>query len=300
MSIFSLFKKRPTVVVHDGKFHCDDIFAVATLTMVYGTLNIVRTRDEAQIQKADFVADVGGISDPQSNRFDHHQKGGAGVRENGVPYAAFGLVWKKYGEQLCGSKAAAAHIDERFVLSLDADDVAFSLGEFSGKFFPVTFQGYFYAFRPSWKEDQNMYDKNFVVLVDRAVEFLKREISRTKDMLEASAEVKKAYEMATDKRVVVLKKNYPYNEELKKYPEPLFVVTPRPNGSWGLNTISPEDLGRFDIRKKLPEAWAGLRDDDMAKASGIADAIFCHNGRFLAVAKTKEGALALAQKALVN
>ena len=117
-------------------------------------------------------------------------------------------------------------------------------------------------------------------------------------MLEASTEVKKAYDSAPDKRVVVLEKNYPYHEELKKYPEPLFVVAYRPNGSWGVNTITAEDKGRFDIRKKLPEGWAGLRDEDMAKASGVNDAIFCHNGRFLAVAKTKEGALALAQKAL--
>ena len=298
--MFSFFKKKPTVVVHDGKFHCDDIFAVATLELVHGEMNIIRTRDQSIIEKADYVADVGGIYDSEKNRFDHHQKGGAGFRENGVPYAAFGLVWKKYGEQLCGSKQAAMLIDERLILPLDADDVAFPLGEFTGQFAPVIFQGYFYAFRPSWKEDQKMYDENFVMLVGRAVEFLKREIIRTNDLLEASTEVKKAYESAIDKRVVVLERNYPYNDELQKYPEPLFVVTYRPNGSWGLNTITAEDKGRFDIRKKLPETWAGLRDEEMAKVSGVPDAVFCHNGRFLAVAKTKEGALALAQKALEN
>ena len=63
--------------------------------------SLERTRDEERITKADYVFDVGGIYDPSINRFDHHQPGGAGKRENDIPYAAFGLVWKTYGPILC-------------------------------------------------------------------------------------------------------------------------------------------------------------------------------------------------------
>ena len=300
MSIFSLFKKRPTVVVHDGKFHCDDIFSVATLQLVFGDLKIVRTRDASIIEKADFVADVGGISDPQLNRFDHHQKGGAGFHVNGIPYASFGQVWKKFGTQLCGSQAVADKIEESLVCAIDADDNGVPLVTYIGNAEPRSLQSFFYAYRPSWKEDQKMFNTNFLKLVVVAADFLKREIIKTKDLLEASVAVHLAYENSSDKKVVILEKNYPYNDELQKYPEPIFVVSLRPNGSWGVNTISSDSKHNFELRKKLPESWAGLRDDDMAKASGVSDAIFCHNGRFLAVAKSKEGALALAQKALVN
>lgn len=36
------------------------------------------------------VVDIGGVYDLETNHFDHHQIGGAGKRENGIPYAAIG------------------------------------------------------------------------------------------------------------------------------------------------------------------------------------------------------------------
>jgi len=143
-----------------------------------------------------------------------------------------------------------------------------------------------------------MYDINFVKMVVLAKEFLKREITKTQDALEASEAVRHAYESAPDKRLVVCDKAYPFEDELHKYPEPLFVVSPRPDGSWRLHTVSLSASNFFQNRKDLPAEWAGLRDEEMARISGVPDAMFCHNGRFLAVAKTKEGALALAGKAL--
>ena len=54
----------------------------------------------------------------------------------------------------------------------------------------------------------------------------------------------------------------------------------------------------FTNRKDLPKAWAGLRDEELAKATGIKDAVFAQRNRFMAVAKTREGAIALAKIAL--
>ena len=83
------------------------------------------------------------------------------------------------------------------------------------------------------------------------------------------------------------------------YPEPLYTIQPNTDGSWRVTGINAKKFS-FEVRHPFPKAWAGLRDDDMAKASGIADAIFCHNGRFLAVAKSREGAIRLAQLAVEN
>src|SRR5437764_1161911 len=95
-----------TIVAHNGNFHADDVFAVATVLLVLERSDfpawrqaipkIIRTRDPKTIEKADFVVDVGGVYDAENNRFDHHQAGGAGTRANGIPYASFGLVWKKF------------------------------------------------------------------------------------------------------------------------------------------------------------------------------------------------------------
>ena len=39
---------------------------------------------------------------------------------------------------------------------------------------------------------------------------------------------------------------------------------------------------------------------DLEKVTGVPGSVFCHNDRFVAVAKTKEGAIELAQLALDN
>ena len=100
------------IVTHNAKFHTDDVFAIATLLILYPEAEIIRTRDEAILKSADIVVDVGQVHDAEKNRFDHHQVGGAGKRENGIQYASFGLVWKKFGEEISGSREVAEKIDE--------------------------------------------------------------------------------------------------------------------------------------------------------------------------------------------
>src|SRR5919107_4332898 len=110
------------VATHPGNFHADDVFAVATLGLAEGALEVVRTRDRELIAAADARIDVGGRDDPATGDYDHHQKGGAGARENGVRYASFGLVWRRYGAALTGDEETARAIDDRLVQGVDAND----------------------------------------------------------------------------------------------------------------------------------------------------------------------------------
>ena len=91
----SVAGKKIKIVTHSSGFHTDDVFAVATLLIMLGEnadVEIIRSRDMEVIKTGDYVVDVGGVHDPVTNRFDHHQAGGAGKRENDIPYASFGLV----------------------------------------------------------------------------------------------------------------------------------------------------------------------------------------------------------------
>lgn len=294
-----LFKQQPKIVVHDGKFHADDLFAAAALRMyLKGDCTIVRTRDQKEIDFAEYVIDVGGVYDPGQKRFDHHQKGGAGIRSNGIPYASFGLVWRKYGEEICGDAKIAERIDAKLVCPIDADDNGFSIVQSTNAVTPYGLQGVLYSMRPTWKEDQSMYDASFMELLSFAEKLITREIIIARDALEAENLVEAAYQNALDKRCIELDKNYPFKEALTAHPEPLYVVSPRSGDTkWKVECVPKNSFG-FENRKSLPEAWAGLRDTDLARISGVPDAIFCHNGRFLCVAKTKEGAWALAKLAL--
>jgi uncharacterized UPF0160 family protein len=297
--MFSLLKNRKKIVTHDSKFHADDIFACAMVELLLDRQGeegeIIRTRNEQRIAEGDYVVDVGGVFDISTNRFDHHQIGGAGKRENGIPYAACGLVWKTYGTQLSGSIEVAAQVDAALIQCIDADDNGYSLIELKQGIRPYRLQEALYAFRPTWKEEQD-FDAAFLKLVPLAKNILTREIAHATDGLLATSEVHKAYEAAKDKRIIELSTNFPFQKTLTSLPEPLYEVNPRPTGGWKIEAVA-KGPNTFDLRKPLPQAWAGLRDAELAKVSGVPDAIFCHNGCFMAVAKTREGALALAEKA---
>ncbi len=290
-----------TLVAHNGSFHADDIFACATILAIFPDekIKIIRTRDEEVIKNADFVVDVGGIHDESIERFDHHQKGGAGMRENGIPYASFGLVWQKYGEKLCGSKKIASELDNQLVCAIDAPDNGVELYTIARTdVLPFGLHNLYSLFLPSWKEGGVIdVDAEFVKLVSYAKIILLRMIKKTGDLLEGEELVQREYENSPDKQIIVLSQYLPWKKELTKYPEPKIVIYPRDNGTWS-GEAALITLGQFERRIYFPQNLAGLQDEELAKASGVPDALFCHKGRFLSVAKTREGALALARLAL--
>src|ERR687885_1182144 len=104
------------VATHDGSFHADEVFAVAALSLLGEPLEVVRTRDEVAMAASDVRVDVGFAADPATGDFDHHQRGGAGERPNGIPYASFGLVWRHHGAALCaGEEPVAGRVDAQLV-----------------------------------------------------------------------------------------------------------------------------------------------------------------------------------------
>jgi len=301
--IFNFGKKKLKLVTHDGNFHTDDIFTTAALSILFEKrgdhFEVVRTRDPKIIASADYVYDVGGVYNEVNNRFDHHQTGGAGERSDGIPYSSFGLVWKKFGEEIAGGVDAKERIEERLVEPIDSMDNGKELVDTKYDIYPYTIQHFFEsAMLPTWREDINDLDKNFFSSVEIAKKILTREIIHTQDKLSAKTKVLEYYQNTKDKRLIVLNESLPFGEFLSALPEPLFVVSKRKaDGSWSVVALRQEGKN-FENKKDLPKAWAGLMDQELQKVTGVTDAIFCHRGLFLAVAKSKEGAVALAQKAL--
>lgn len=294
----NIFNKKKLLVTHSGTFHADDIFATATLSILLNdNVKIIRTRDEKIFAQGDYVYDVGGIYDESQNRFDHHQEGGAGKRANGIPYAAFGLVWKAYGKDICRSLAVADAVEKRLVLPIDADDNGIDLFKLNGDTVMYLIQSMFYSFRPTWKEAQD-YDKPFLKCVGIAKEVLKREIAKSRDAMEAESIVTSMYERASDKRAIVLDSQYPWKDTLDKYPLPLYVISPK-DGKWRAECVRKEKYS-YENRKPFPVSWAGKRDQALEEATGVKGATFCHNGRFLVVADSKEAIDKLVAKALEN
>jgi uncharacterized UPF0160 family protein len=291
------------VATHPGNFHADDVFAIAVLGLATdGPLEIVRTRDEAIQDAADARVDVGGRSDPATGDFDHHQKGGAGERDNGIRYASFGLVWRAYGEQLTGDAEGAASIDERLVQGVDANDtgqtIVRSLVEGVR---PMTVSGVIAAMNPAWDESltPEQEDARFAEAVAVATRIVQDELAGSAAFRRAHQLVHDAIGRADDPRIIELDRNMPWREAVvTTAPEALFVVYPKSDG-WGMQAV-PKALGAFDNRRDLPAAWAGLSGDELAAASGVDDAVFCHAARFYASAQSREGITALAAQALAT
>jgi len=291
-----------TIATHNGSFHADDVFGVATLKLHFDEqIAVERTRDPDLIEQADFAVDVGDEYAPKHNRFDHHQKGGAGKRDNGIPYAAFGLVWKAYGPNVCGSQKVAEILDSKLVQPIDAIDNGLPLQDGDTRFagvYPYTVASMVAAFRPTWQEPESDSDELFESLVKLATGVIDRERAHGKAALEATNAVERAYEQSTDKRVIVLKKDQPWRSILCNKPEPLLVVYPKPQrGRWHVKAVPDEG---FDNRIDFPKNWAGKSGDELARITGVEGAVFAHRAQFMAVAQSKSEAIELARKTLRN
>lgn len=288
------------IVTHNGRFHTDEVFSCATLSLIHGgAVEIVRSRDAEVMATADILVDVGGEYDVSRQRFDHHQEGGAGARENGVPYSSFGLVWKHYGKELVSSPSVVQAVDERLVQSIDASDNGIETFSAVGELAPYLLQDITRSFSPAWNEARTD-DEGFFEAVEFAKKILTRVIVHAESFAEGARIVEGFYASAEDKRVIVLDGQYPWGETLSAHPEPLYVVQPERSGAgnWKIEAVRSVPHS-FQNRKNFPEAWAGKQDEELAQITGVADAVFCHNKRFVAAARSKEGALELARLAVI-
>jgi uncharacterized UPF0160 family protein len=124
-----------------------------------------------------------------------------------------------------------------------------------------------------------------------------REIKRANDRAVSAKIVKGIYEKTDDKRLVIMDEHYSWRKTIKNYPEPLFVVLPKTDGTWSVDTIVVTGE-KFKRRLYFPMSWGGKRDEELEKVTGVKGSIFCHNDRFICITKTKDGAIKLAQLAL--
>lgn len=289
------------VATHDGSFHADEVFALATLTLLDEPIEIVRTRDREVMDGCDIRVDVGFAYDPPAGHFDHHQREFSEVRDNGVGLASFGLIWREYGARVCGGDAElAAGLDSSLVSAIDANDTGQDVfTTLIDGVRPLTVNGVVGALNPRWDEQLSAEAERarFDQAVALAGGILEREVASAAAGLRAARMVLESVRGTSDPRVIELGENIPWKSVVvPEAPDALFVIYPKRQG-WGLETV-PLELGKFDNRVDLPETWAGLDGPQLAELTGVQDAVFCHAKRFLCVARSREGIGELARQAL--
>lgn len=296
------------LVTHSGGFHADELLSSVILTRLFPNAKIVRSRAPEWITPAEdrIVYDVGGLYDADRQIFDHHQRG-APVRDDGQPYSSFGLIWKHYGrDYLAASSLPQTHIeavhtsfDGSFVLPVDLVDNGALSPATAGQLAGLTLPALLETLKPVFDEtDADAEDRTFHEALAIARSFVEARISKSAAKLRAEAVVEQAIEQAGQGRILELPMGMPFRPAVVKAGADhlLFVVHPRGN-DWTLIGIRRADEG-FDLRADLPASWAGLTNGDLEAACGVEGATFCHNGRFIAAAKTREAALAMVELAV--
>mgnify|MGYP000525430389 CR=1 FL=1 len=220
---------------HGAKFHSDDVFATAFLRLIKPEIQVTRGFEVP----ADFdgiVYDIG------RGRFDHHQEDKE-YRENGCPYAAFGLLWREYGAQCIGEEEAV-RFDESFVQPLDESDntgchnvLASIIDEFN----------------PSWDSEES-YDDCFWRAVKMAEEILRNHFEAVAGIVRAASLVRKAMEESNGS-ILILPKFVPWKNEVigSSYQ---MVVYPSNRGGYSVQGV-PIEHGDTALVCAMPEEWRG-------------------------------------------
>ncbi|NGO55426.1 MYG1 family protein [Allomesorhizobium camelthorni] len=294
------------LVTHSGGFHADELLSSVILTRLFPQARLIRSRAPEWITPDvdRIIYDVGGLYDAAAQVFDHHQRG-APLRENGQPYSSFGLIWKHYGTDYLATsglpeaqiEAVHASFDKSFVLPIDlVDNGALSP---SGPLAGLTLPALLETLKPDFDEtDPAAEDRAFHAALTVARSFVEASIARSAAKLRAEAIVYRAIEAAGQGRILELPMGMPFRPAIVKAGADhlLFVVHPR-DRDWCLTTIRRSDEG-FEVRADLPVSWAGLSNGDLEAACGVQGASFCHNGRFIAAARARDAALAMAELAV--
>jgi uncharacterized UPF0160 family protein len=287
--------KNIIIATHDKAYHADDIVGVSLLLIAMKrqgkSVEIIRTREPLDIDRADFAVDVGMVEDSTGGRFDHHQR-------KGTPASA-GLVLNWFEN----AYDTFPEVIRKWVNAIDAVDVG--IVEPKGESFTTSISEL-----SQWSNALGIQDEIFTKITHYIAEKLLSdailEKATEKDGSPSDIDWSEfpEYLMAVDWKktqyenpnIALSNENYwthdgacffpkdqdaflPYNlmEISKKYPKALLII--RGNDTqYGLQAIPKENEGRFSMRV----AFEGSLAEEIKEAG----ASFVHQmGFFLAVKK---------------
>lgn len=268
-------KQDAKAFTHSGKFHADDVFSSALL--LYLNPQITITRGNRVPEGYDgIVFDIG------RGRYDHHQRDSR-VRENGVPYAAFGLLWEELGSGILG-ETLAQRFDEEFVQPLDKNDNTGEKNELAsliGNFNPVWDETEAADGVTEEKRDRGL-SVGFLRAVQVAGMVLENKFARYRADARADEKINQVLAMQEtqggDARILVLPEFVPCQKRLKET-DTAFVIFPSNRGGYCIQSQKKPDS--MNYKCSFPKQWLGLENEELQKATGLASAGFCHRGGFL-------------------
>ena len=284
-------------ITHNGTMHADEVFATAFLSLYFGDFKVARVSEVPKdISTKTIIYDIG------KGKFDHHQTD-ARIRDNGIKYSSFGLLFEEYGLsylkklKLKNTKAIDNYLVKDFIEAIDAIDNGI-FPEIKSIYKIKTVSDVIKIFNPSYGSNDKE-DEQFIKAVSLAESILTEELKNIIGKVEAGTKVKKLLNK-TKGPILILDEYLPYEETVltslsgKKI---LFAIYPSNRGGYGIKTI-PISTTDKTSRVYFPKEWGGLTNEDLEKVTGIKGSLFCHTNRFLMTASDLDTAIKLAEIAI--
>jgi len=283
------------IVTHPGLFHADDVSAAAYM-MLQRCSALVTRAVPTELDLLDphtLVLDIGGDYNTKLLNFDHHQSRDIKQSSFGLVVDAFPLKNKEVHDRFVDMLVRAIDAaDLGLAPGLPADAPFLSLSKAISYMNPVDPSA-------STKDRDNAFNAAKSVMgriISAAIKSAEAWVSAKTKVLEAATEL--------DGSVLVLEEFCAWQEHVFSRPDQeaiLYVIFPSLRGGWQVQQM-PVEPDSFQGRKPLPEAWGGLRGEALAKVTGLPlgddPSVFCHAGRFIGGAATKEDVLAMARLAI--
>ncbi len=292
---------------HGRRMHEDDALCMAEIRARFPgiKLRVIRSRNPEDWARADFVLDVGrqDACDGHSLWLDHHQC--EEYWSNGVRKAACG----KLAEVFWGDDPEFLVELRRILLnSVEAIDNGQNLSdlglESSRTFFVHGFNPVAMAGEPC---TDAAYDADFEVVSPMVDVVLQRAIVEARAAIASREAVEKAVSEYDCNGLLVIPAPVSdawepavaaLNTTLQDSEKVLFVCILDDDLTAGDLWTVKKEYPKFGALFDLPESWGGLSDDELSLASGVDGAIFCPQGRYLAVWKKFASAVEAGRKAV--
>lgn len=244
------------IAVHDGPFHADDVCSVALLRTLGWHGDVVRTRDPEVLKDVVGLDVAGSLTGGQ---FDHH--GADAVKGVCALTKLWAFVRPQIGDQvkaerfnhiMGGAFSAVADID-------------------SGASNP--------AARPNMFGWVNLVDYGTDVAFDTAVRMAQAILSaawdRAREWADTLEEARQALTWDGTPPVLDVERQGMKEALHQLGCEAPFFVSPH-GAEWAVLQTCPKDqpFNPFGSSRVLPNAWAGLRGEELQKVSGYKSAIF--------------------------
>lgn len=272
---------------HDGYMRKEDYYKIEQyvrkwIPVFYSLSGVVKSIDNQELairilRTKVAVPDINRLPnhimyDIGFGEFDRHKAVNKEVRENGIPYGVFGLIYRKYGRLIFKNNDEYEKFEKLAVQPIDDGDATGALNILTS---------YISTFMPLWNEPNGISNicDNFKDAVLFAMKYIDNYARKAYAISTANIECESGDLFDIDiGKVIVLDKYVPFNSwaQLNGVRAAIY---PSTRGDGYLCAVVNDSINRPTCL--FPEDWWGTSANDLMNISGIETLRFCHRNGFI-------------------